>query len=1174
MPNQTTTKEPLVLVSKQAGVTVIPSETLLKRLNYFDGKFLRAEDLRAEQQYLRQLVQLSNQAGGHGVAHGYTVTLGSGGDTLNVGPGLAIDPAGRVLLLPQPVSIGVQQLIDQSKELLKIVEAMRAAAGGGAFSDCEFVTGEQPSHVPQAGDLYLVTVSHAEAFCGQADVFGKLCEDACVTSTDRPFVVEGVVLRAIPLLLRTPLAQPSNVILGQAHMRSRVASAYFNDERLLTPSLVGKAGLASAVWCFGAEPAAGSDVPIAVIARAGQTTLFLDAWTARRERIDPQARRYWQWRMRMRPWDVFLAQVLQFQCQLSDLFKAAPDPGSDDPCLNERQVIAEAAGLVAELNAYFADVSAKLAALDLPDPNAVKAALGLTQENFSKYADLQKKLDTAREADFTGKLDRVLINGGIVELPSGGYLPVAPSSTVPVNRQVRALLGEGVDLRFCVVRPDYPAHALEEVQHMERISLLEGIDDPARKPEVDILVPDGEILAGPKAAGGGLEAGIKFLPHFFSALFGVVAADSVAARALNHMSTSFLGAARGELLPGGGRSLRASLLLDSFQRESDLDSGAPAGGFTNTEAGAADSSSAVTETAAAAGAETGGASGAAAEKQRLLLRLKEAMSARRGRQQAGSSQKATATVTTTAVPPGVQGGIWLDMSCDKDPATLKAGDVLKAEGRVALAGTADTNDEVVSGYFDTRMHADVLVNGVENLNGGGKLLRCGVSLTGSVITKFGGNDKDSDARLVNLDAELRWEPPGTLKLHAKNLGGDGQGSCEITWGGSPRTFDALVRNEFDDDGDLETNDLVEGNFVSNPAVLEASNPSHGKAVTALQVVGTALNDPAFAGRSAALLFPAPPQAEEVTVLARHDWVLFHRRRTRTCGVEAPPPPPAATTTRRYNVYLARETEMDDVQRKIKVIHASFLKMGAKMLEGLDLVDVAEFQAGSSSLASDATALLSKWQAAHPLGQIFYGLIASSGEAVQEGEALANGRLGSVRQVVTAATALHPKAVFDVFPFVPAPLASPGFDGLMVFVLVAQTVRHAVYRVGFPGGIGVIRDAMQSGKPLDEDIIHRAEGEKVGEVNFLQSKPPTVPDNSLDILAGKWAAKGGKAGASITVRRKSGLDTEQQALGQFVDVIAGKLGKGPGFNPDLVTTQHEIPNGCEFASFIDPDRSNM
>jgi hypothetical protein len=48
--------------------------------------------------------------------------------------------------------------------------------------------------------------------------------------------------------------------------------------------------------------------------RAGNTTLFLDAWIGRRERIDTPAKRYWQWRMAMRPWDMFLAQILQFQC--------------------------------------------------------------------------------------------------------------------------------------------------------------------------------------------------------------------------------------------------------------------------------------------------------------------------------------------------------------------------------------------------------------------------------------------------------------------------------------------------------------------------------------------------------------------------------------------------------------------------------------------------------------------------------------------------------------------------------------------------------------------------------------------------------------------------------------------------------------------------------------------
>jgi len=74
----TTIFESLVLVGQQNGVVVIPAATPLTRLNYFDGKFLRASDLKAEQDYLRQLVRQSNQAGGAGVAYGYDVALGGG----------------------------------------------------------------------------------------------------------------------------------------------------------------------------------------------------------------------------------------------------------------------------------------------------------------------------------------------------------------------------------------------------------------------------------------------------------------------------------------------------------------------------------------------------------------------------------------------------------------------------------------------------------------------------------------------------------------------------------------------------------------------------------------------------------------------------------------------------------------------------------------------------------------------------------------------------------------------------------------------------------------------------------------------------------------------------------------------------------------------------------------
>ena len=51
----------LVLIGDQqrSGMSIIPTSTPLTRLNYFDGKFLRADDMRLDQNYGRHLVALS-----------------------------------------------------------------------------------------------------------------------------------------------------------------------------------------------------------------------------------------------------------------------------------------------------------------------------------------------------------------------------------------------------------------------------------------------------------------------------------------------------------------------------------------------------------------------------------------------------------------------------------------------------------------------------------------------------------------------------------------------------------------------------------------------------------------------------------------------------------------------------------------------------------------------------------------------------------------------------------------------------------------------------------------------------------------------------------------------------------------------------------------------------------
>jgi len=268
---------PIVLVGQNNGITVIPASTPLARLNYFDGKFLRADDLNKEQRYLRSLVELSNQAGGHGVVHGNDVTE-AGAGRLTIGPGLAIDPAGRVLLLPDALSVGVAELVEKSRGTGGVSgsgNGAGSAVGSAAFANCVAATADTPGTQPGPGDLFLVTLAHAEALCGEEDVYGRLCEEACVTSTDRPFRIEGIVIRARPLNLTQPLPTCAAESIGPLHLRSRVASCFFAGEALDVGSLISKAGLASEVWCRGSRMDLGTEVPIAVIGLSGGTLAFL-----------------------------------------------------------------------------------------------------------------------------------------------------------------------------------------------------------------------------------------------------------------------------------------------------------------------------------------------------------------------------------------------------------------------------------------------------------------------------------------------------------------------------------------------------------------------------------------------------------------------------------------------------------------------------------------------------------------------------------------------------------------------------------------------------------------------------------------------------------------------------------------------------------------------------------
>lgn len=584
----------VVKIGSSSGHSLVNKTSPLRRLNYFDGKFLRAADLILEQQALLSQIRISNQAGGAGIVHGYDCTLsgrpsnvrfdeavGGQADDLNISGGFAIDSGGRVLLLHDAINVSISELIDKSRDPDMVSlstpapEAVEPAAMS-KFDDCVLHSTNALTSTVENTDLYIITLHHIEAYCGEEDVYGKLCSEACSTSTNRSYIIEGLEVRATPLDLSVLLKNSKVIALSQQHLRSRVASAYYEQERQLITSHISATGLTSSIWCMGAESLNANGVPIAVLGRKGNTTLFLDAWTARRERMEVPPRHYWAGRMMMRPWQVFLAQILQFQCHLSRCF-SAKDPGAPckkitefDPCADTREIAADAAKGMR----YLLDQMGKMA-VQLSDSGENIVSLGQLGNGFEPVHDLrhlelnyQKLIDVARVI----VPDKLLINCGIVEVPSAGYLPVNASSTVSVNEQVERLMGPGVDLRFCIVRPDFVAHALEEAQHMDRICLLSGIDDPAKKPKVDVLVPCGEIeKLDSQQQGTGYESSLTInrkafeigWPHLQAKTVSSglsINANSLLTNSIREISASAFdlpslkGAARSEALGSGGYS--------------------------------------------------------------------------------------------------------------------------------------------------------------------------------------------------------------------------------------------------------------------------------------------------------------------------------------------------------------------------------------------------------------------------------------------------------------------------------------------------------------------------------------------------------------------------------------------------------------------------------------------
>lgn len=985
-----------VVADTLPGSTVIPAGSPLARLNYYDGKFLRAADMELEQRYLMSLVALSNQGLGSGVVHGYGTRVS--GEFLELDPGLAIDPQGHPLYLPAPVKLKLQDVIDASLRVTVKADGTKAPGGLSAFSDCiDVVAPPETTTTQPGGSLYVIAICRAEALCGVEDVFGARCESACATTTERPLRREGVVVRAIPLQLRTPFPT-SALVAGDGFLRSKVARSFYADEVLKHPNLLSREGLLSSLWCAGATyDASCCEVALGVVSVGSER--FFDPWIARRERMDAPSRRYWQWRMRQRPWDVFLAQVLQFQCQLADAFAPVSDAGATP-------------GPLDEAIALFERLKRAPDAASLHPRFLVSA---------TRLGELVKELEKAKgQRGFAALGQRVLLSRGFVELPPAGYLPVLPGEP-SVNEQVRALMGEGVDLRFCVVRHDYVGHAFDEARDLDRISLYEGLDDPTQKPKVDVLVPDG-LIVGQADTGGGL---------FRADVVG--STDKTG-------GLKYRGVAREGGLPGGGDRLllgAAGVSQQAVKKMVDL-----ATPLVKTS-----QKTVVKELSFTPTLETNSFVRKpldAVSEARLAATV--AMKARAYAKRVPEMATAAPAAANEIAPLGDDrgDGLWLELSSSLPVAAMAQGDRSDVVFRATFATFATRPVSI-----DVEIRGQLVATSVTPALGGQP--RAMDAVLSGVATLSLSYDNPPNEQELLLTVVQRFSAPLRFSFSPH--------SSELAFAMTP-AIDIVLRREAPA-GVLDVRyaaglrtaagvavDFLELQLTADSTVSRPGHPNRTLAEHGLTIVQASrlVIDPTFLDVARPLLFPAlAPTEGGLVIQGVLDWVMFHRRREKQCAptVERPVELPPRT----YRVLeLTADSEevlkwaMSRVQSAGQGDATALLALVERALREDKVHTFVEFAGGSAQQHFSDADLAADWVTHTPGNQIAGAVWGAAGESLF----VETARLDAVENAVIATSQPAANEVRSHVDDVPADVQQLiGTDALMLFVTTRPVTANTI-----------------------------------------------------------------------------------------------------------------------------------
>jgi hypothetical protein len=262
-------------------------EAGIRHTNFFNGRLLTAEDLRADQAAERAKRGQLGRLFGRGVAHGLMVTPVPGAAAtaplVRVEPGLALDGLGQVIELPLPADI-------------RLVQSSAAPpTDGGLFEVC--VPPMATAALPSGVGAYILTISGVSGFQGRAPAAGLAANTLPGGACGSRWAVEGVCFRLVPLPfsdIGLPAGNAADLARrndpeGRALFRSVLASVCLGLAPLeaalaAQPAAAGSAGgeVGALATLAGAGALGDCEVPLALLVWRGDGLEPPDPWAVRR----------------------------------------------------------------------------------------------------------------------------------------------------------------------------------------------------------------------------------------------------------------------------------------------------------------------------------------------------------------------------------------------------------------------------------------------------------------------------------------------------------------------------------------------------------------------------------------------------------------------------------------------------------------------------------------------------------------------------------------------------------------------------------------------------------------------------------------------------------------------------------------------------------------------------